>query len=122
MKPKFSYPSVADLALGQRLKAWREFRGFTQAEVERRGGLAHNALSRIEKGTVSPKLGTLERIANALELSVEELHLRMPPTSPSFVSDRPSIYQLNQLIEELPQEKQAGVIEAMCRLIAQVKS
>jgi transcriptional regulator with XRE-family HTH domain len=122
MKPNISYPSVAETALGQRLKAWREYRGFTQAEVERRGGLAHNALSRIETGGVSPKLGTLERIAAALELSVEELHLRMPPGAPNTAAESPGIYQLKQLIEDLPPEKQAGVIAAMCRLIEQVKS
>ncbi len=122
MKEKISYPSVSDVALAQRLKAWREFRGLTQAEVERRGGLAHNALSRIETGGVSPKLGTLERIAAALELSVEELHLRMPPDGPNTASEKVGIYQLKQLIEDLPPEKQEGVIDAICRLIAQVKA
>src|SRR5689334_12558667 len=122
MKDKVPKPSPSDTALGQRLKAWRDFRGLTQAEVERRGGLAHNALSRIETGGVSPKLGTLERIAAALELSVEELHLRTPLHVPSTVSDSQGIYRLKELIGALPPEKQAGVIDAICQLIAQVKS
>jgi transcriptional regulator with XRE-family HTH domain len=122
MAKKNIYPLTSDAALGQRLKAWREFRGVTQADVERRGGLAHNALSRIETGLVSPKLATLERIAAALELSIEELHLGMPPQGLSMVSERRGIYQLKQLIEDLPPEKQDSVINAICRLIAQVKS
>ena len=122
MTSKVSYPLPADMVLGQRLKAWRDFRGLTQAEVERRGGLAHNALSRIETGSVSPKLGTLERIAAALEVNVEELHLRMPPGGANIVSETAGIYQLTQLIEGLPSEKQTAVIEAICRLIAQVKT
>jgi transcriptional regulator with XRE-family HTH domain len=122
MKDKIPCPPLSDVALGQRLKAWRDFRGLTQAEVERRGGLAHNALSRIETGGVSPKLGTLERIAEALELNVEELHLRMPRDGSNMASDRAGIYQLKELIEALPREKQAGVIDAICRLIEQVKS
>ena len=111
-----------EIALGRRLKAWRDFRGLTQADVERRGGLAHNAVSRIETGIVSPKLATLERIATALELSVEELHLKMPPPGATFASDKGDILQLEQLIEGLPPEKRIGVIEAICRLIEQVKS
>jgi transcriptional regulator with XRE-family HTH domain len=121
MTPRSSQPLPPEIALGRRLKAWRDFRRLTQADVERRGGLAHNALSRIETGTVSPKLATLERIAAALELSVEELHLKMPPAESSVASGEADIHQLKQLIEDLPPEKQAGVIEAMCRLIAQVK-
>jgi transcriptional regulator with XRE-family HTH domain len=120
MKSKSAHST--SLSLGQRLKAWRDFRDLTQAEVERRGGLAHNALSRIETGGVSPKLGTLERIAIALELSVEELHLGMPPKDPDIGPDEVDIFQLKQVLEGLPREKQAGVIDAICRLIAQVKS
>src|SRR2546421_509248 len=98
MKSRPSEPSPPEIALGRRLKAWRDFRGLTQAEVERRGGLAHNALSRIETGSVSPKLATLERIAAALELSVEELHLKMPPAEPGVATDKPDIHQLKQLM------------------------
>src|SRR5687767_8678420 len=122
MTPKASELRAPEIALGKRLKAWRDFRGLTQADVEHRGGLAHNALSRIETGSVSPKLATLERIAAALELSIEELHLRMPPVGPSIASNSADLHQLKRLIEELPPEKQAVVIQAMCQLIAQVKS
>src|SRR5215831_7739650 len=109
MTSKVSEPIRPEIPLGKRLKAWRDFRGLTQAEVEHRGGLAHNALSRIETGSVCPKLATLERIAAALQLSIEELHLRMPPVGPSIASDSADIHQLKQLIEELPPEKQAVV-------------
>lgn len=121
MERSITYPSVADFAFGQRIKAWRDYRGLTQAEVERRGGLAHNALSRIETGAVSPKLGTLERIAAALDVSVEELHLRTPPQGPNLVAERPGIDHLKQLIEALPPERQDAVIGAICQLIAQVR-
>src|SRR6476659_6240257 len=105
MKDKASYPLVSEMALGQRLKAWRDFRRLTQADVERIGGLAHNALSRIETGLVSPKLATLERIAAALELSGEELHLKMPPSGPGIVGKRAGVQRLVQLIEGFPPEK-----------------
>jgi transcriptional regulator with XRE-family HTH domain len=112
---------LTEIALGRRIKAWRDLRGLTQADAERRGGLAHNALSRIETGTVSPKLATLERIAMALDLSVEELHLKMPPPQHAGASCEADIHRLKHLIGDLPPERQAGVIEAMCRLIEEVR-
>lgn len=50
----------------------------TQSELERRAGLAHNAVSRIERNDVSPRLDTVEKLAAAMELSVEELTFRQP--------------------------------------------
>jgi len=64
--------------LPQQVLGWRRNIGWTQGELERRAGLAHNAISRIEQGEVSPKLETVEKIAVALSISVEQLQFRRP--------------------------------------------
>ena len=112
----------SDVPLGDRLRAWRTFRGLTQYDVESRAGLAHNALSRIEKGLVSPKLETLEKIASAMDLTIEELHLGMPAAAKNANMRQEHIARLNQLISVLPLEKQARVIEAICRLLEEVNA
>lgn len=67
-------------SLAKQVLAWRKSLGLTQGELERRAGLAHNAISRIEQGDVSPKLETVEKLAEALSISVEQLQFRDPVT------------------------------------------
>lgn len=63
------------------LRLWRKFSGLKQSELEQRAGLAHNAVSRIETGEVSPKLETIESLARAMDISFEELQFRLPPAT-----------------------------------------
>lgn len=70
--------SYAETTLSEQVLGWRRNVGWTQGELERRSGLAHNAISRIEQGEVSPKLETVEKIAAALSISVEQLQFRRP--------------------------------------------
>ena len=72
--------SYTETKLSQQVLGWRRSIGWTQGELERRAGLAHNAISRIEQGEVSPKLETVEKIAAALSITVEQLQFRSPET------------------------------------------
>jgi DNA-binding XRE family transcriptional regulator len=57
---------VADLALARKVRALREKRGLTQAELAERAGTGQAAIARIESGKATPKLDLLARIAVAL--------------------------------------------------------
>jgi HTH-type transcriptional regulator/antitoxin HipB len=48
----------------------RQVRGLTQAELARRAGIHRIYLARVEGGTNVPALPTLERIAEALGLTI----------------------------------------------------
>lgn len=50
---------------GERLRAWREGRGWTQAELARRSGLSPTTLSQYETGRVEPTFAALRRLAHA---------------------------------------------------------
>ena len=54
-------------------KAWRTYLGLTQKEVARRAGISQAALSQMEKSNNELRSATLEKLAKAMELDVEQL-------------------------------------------------
>jgi transcriptional regulator with XRE-family HTH domain len=62
------------MAFGDRVRAWRETRGFKQAELARRSGLDTATISRIEHGKqANPAADTVQRLATALGITPVEL-------------------------------------------------
>lgn len=55
------------IGLGRRLIPDRRAVGLTQVELARRAGIATESLNRIEKGKLTPTMGTLQKIDRALE-------------------------------------------------------
>jgi transcriptional regulator with XRE-family HTH domain len=58
---------------GIMLKAERLKRSLSQEALAELSGLSRNYVSSIERGRVSPSLGTLEKLANALGISLTKL-------------------------------------------------
>ncbi|MDP2853523.1 MAG: helix-turn-helix transcriptional regulator [Smithellaceae bacterium] len=54
-------------------RAWREYLGLTQKEVASRMGISQAALSQMESGEKKLRKASLEKLAEALELNVEQL-------------------------------------------------
>src|SRR5690606_41221294 len=74
-------PSDLDLVtFGQRLRHLRRARNMTLAELGERVGRAPSQLSLLENGKREPKLSLLTALAKALDVSVEELPSRQPPS------------------------------------------
>jgi transcriptional regulator with XRE-family HTH domain len=59
--------------LGHRIKSLRKKKGLTIEKLAYENDLAKGNLSEIEKGKIDPKLSTLEKIADGLEISLKEL-------------------------------------------------
>src|SRR3984885_4698348 len=59
--------------IGARVRAERKARNLSQADLERRCGLARCRISWLEHGRAVPTIETLERIADALEIPVYRL-------------------------------------------------
>ncbi len=55
------------------VKAWRAHLGMTQAEVAERAAISQAALSQMEKSENKLRTATLEKLAGAMGLSVEQL-------------------------------------------------
>lgn len=63
--------------LGARVRSLRRERGLTLKGLGRLAGLSHPFLSQVERGLAQPSVGSIERIAAALDVSVA--HLWTPP-------------------------------------------
>lgn len=61
------------LKLGYKIKFERGKRKISQLDLALKTGLTTRTVSRIECGTIDPKLSTLSKIANALEIDLVEL-------------------------------------------------
>ena len=61
------------LKLGYKIKFERGKRKISQLDLALKTGLTTRTVSRIECGTIDPKLSTLSKIANALEIDLIEL-------------------------------------------------
>jgi transcriptional regulator with XRE-family HTH domain len=59
--------------IGERLRALREEKKFSQGEVEKRTGLLRCYISRVENGHTVPAVETLEKFARALEVPMYQL-------------------------------------------------
>lgn len=56
-----------------RIKALRARRGWTQKKLAEAAGISHGYLARLETARQDPTLGTLEKLAKALKVTVADL-------------------------------------------------
>jgi transcriptional regulator with XRE-family HTH domain len=61
------------MIIGDRLRALREEKKFSQGEIEKRTGLLRCYISRVENGHTVPAVETLEKFARALEVPMYQL-------------------------------------------------
>jgi len=78
------------MIVGDRLRALRQGKNFTQGEVEKRTGLLRCYISRVEHGHTVPAVETLEKFARALEVPMYQLFYdgEQPPKLPSLSNHR----------------------------------
>jgi DNA-binding XRE family transcriptional regulator len=55
------------------VRAWREYLGLTQEELAERAGMSQPAVAKLEAPTARPRRATLQKLAAALGLRVEQL-------------------------------------------------
>ena len=55
------------------IRAWRDYLNLTQKELSQKAGIAQSALARLEKSISNPRKSTLKKLANAMEISFEQL-------------------------------------------------
>jgi len=74
------------MIIGDRLRALREEKKFSQGEVEKRTGLLRCYISRVENGHTVPAVETLEKFARALEVPMYQLFYdgEEPPKLPNL--------------------------------------
>src|SRR6202795_5228651 len=74
------------MIIGERLRALREGKKFSQGDIEKRTGLLRCYISRVENGHTVPAIETLEKMARALEVPMYRLFYdgEEPPKLPNL--------------------------------------
>jgi transcriptional regulator with XRE-family HTH domain len=74
------------MIIGERLRQIREEKNLSQGDIERKTGLLRCYISRVENGHTVPAVGTLEKLARALEIPLYQLFYdgENPPEIPAL--------------------------------------
>ncbi len=70
--------------IGTTIRGFRQQKGMSQGDIEKRTGLLRCYLSRVENGHTVPSLDTLKKIAGALDLQLAEFFAESTPTQEVF--------------------------------------
>src|ERR687884_1913435 len=71
--PSSAPGATAEVEVGERLRALRQFRRCTLRTIAERSGLSESFLSQVERGRSSASIASLKRIADALGVSMADL-------------------------------------------------
>mgnify|MGYP001548636149 CR=1 FL=1 len=73
MNPPTPLPEAAiAINIGATIRTYRQQKGMSQGDIEKRTGLLRCYLSRVENGHTVPSLETLQKIAHALDLQLAQ--------------------------------------------------
>lgn len=64
---------MRSITIAGAVKGWRAVRGLSQRALAERAGIGYVIIARLELGQTDPRLSTLERLAEALEIPLVEL-------------------------------------------------
>ena len=92
------------IIIGEKIKQYRLANGWTQQELGAKIGISKNAIGNYEKGFRSPKKNTMFDLANAFNVSIDDLFPPIQKDTPSTTSKIQSIY------DELEPNRQRKVI------------
>jgi len=78
--------------LGLKVKEFRKKRKLTQEKLSELIGVDNGYISKLEVGQNFPSLGTLEKIADVLEVNLSDFFQFIPSTEPNLKSEVINIY------------------------------
>src|SRR5690348_9062965 len=97
--------------IGQRIRQLRESRGMTQSQLQARSRVSRSYLSRIESGQMTPSLGTLEKIAEALGVGLNRFFI--PESNGETVLEDPFIQGLRPFLRQLDWTQWQGILRRL---------
>lgn len=90
------------IIIGEKIKQYRLANGWTQQELGAKIGISKNAIGNYEKGFRSPKKNTMFDLANAFNVSIDDL---FPPIQKDTSSTTSKIQSIYDELEPLEQRK-----------------
>lgn len=103
-------------SIGARLHEFRSATGETQADLAESVQIATETYGRVERGVCFPSIPTLMRLADTLQITVDEI-LGRQPVSVSSSQRSPHLQRLLQQLEQMSDERQRQVVQGLLLLI-----
>jgi transcriptional regulator with XRE-family HTH domain len=106
------------MIIGERLRALRAEKNFSQGDIEEKTGLLRCYVSRVENGHTVPSVETLEKMARALEIPLYRLFYESeePPKLPTLLKRKSA-----DDILWGDSGKDANMLAKFCRLFGRMK-
>src|SRR5690348_16839958 len=100
--------------IGQRIRQLRESRAMTQSQLQSRSKVSRSYLSRIESGQMTPSLGTLEKISEALGVGLNRFFV--PETNGEALLEDPFIQGLRPFLRQLDWEQWQSILKRLAAI------
>jgi transcriptional regulator with XRE-family HTH domain len=100
--------------IGQRVRQLRESRGMTQVQLQTRSRVSRSYLSRIESGQMTPSLGTLEKISEALGVGLNRFFV--PETNGEALLEDPFIQGLRPFLGQLDWQQWQSILKRLAAI------
>jgi len=97
--------------IGQRIRQLRESRSMTQSQLQSRSKVSRSYLSRIESGQMTPSLGTLEKISEALNVGLNRFFI--PESDGEALLEDPFIQGLRPFLRQLDWEQWQSILNRL---------
>ena len=97
--------------IGQRIRQLRESRSMTQSQLQSRSKVSRSYLSRIESGQMTPSLGTLEKISEALNVGLNRFFI--PESDGEALLEDPFIQGLRPFLRQLDWDQWQSILKRL---------
>ena len=97
--------------IGQRIRQLRESRAMTQSQLQARSKVSRSYLSRIESGQMTPSLGTLEKISEALSVGLNRFFI--PESDGEALLEDGFIQGLRPFLRQLDWEQWQSILKRL---------
>jgi transcriptional regulator with XRE-family HTH domain len=97
--------------IGQRIRQLRESRAMTQSQLQSRSKVSRSYLSRIESGQMTPSLGTLEKISEALNVGLNRFFI--PESDGEALLEDPFIQGMRPFLRQLDWEQWQSILKRL---------
>jgi len=97
--------------IGERIRQLRESRRMTQSQLQMRSKVSRSYLSRIESGQMTPSLGTLEKISEALNVGLNRFFI--PESDGETLLEDAFIQGLRPFLRQLDWEQWQSILKRL---------
>ncbi|RMF00384.1 MAG: XRE family transcriptional regulator [Alphaproteobacteria bacterium] len=112
-----SHAEIEMEQFADRLRELREARGLTQARLAELLEVSPRVYNRWETGAAAPRLDTVVKLADILEVSLDELVGRTEPEEPQLRLHNPKLHKLYREIDRLSDEDQQALVILLDSLV-----